>query len=246
MATAAATEFALSIVIPAFNEAARIQRTIEAVRAYCMDLRSAWEVIVVDDGSRDSTAERVRALDARPLVIRLLTNAANRGKGYSVRRGVLEATAPRILMSDADLATPIEELEKLAAWVDRGFEVVIGSRDLPDSVLDPPQPLVRRILAWAFRAFRRRLLLPEIRDTQCGFKLFRRETARALFERATIDGWAFDCEVLAIAEKLGYRVKEVGVVWRHDRESRVRPIRHGPAALLDVLRIRRRTRAVTG
>lgn len=230
----------LSIVVPAYNEARRVGRTLAALRDYAAQSGVRCEVIVVDDGSRDGTADVVRQFDSKPLLLRLLANADNRGKGYSVREGVLAATGDVSLMCDADLSTPIEELRKLRGWLERSYDVVIGSRDMPDSRLDPPQPLTRRWMARTFRALRRRLLLPALQDTQCGFKLFRREAAREIFSRARVDGWLFDCEVLGIADRLGYRIKEIGVVWRDDPDSRVRAWRESLTALPTLLSIRRR------
>lgn len=236
----------LSVVIPAYNEARRIGRALAAVRAYAARGANAIEVIVVDDGSHDETSDIVRGFEPEPLTIRLLGNPANRGKGYSVRQGMLAATGSIVLMCDADLSTPIEELQRLRRWLDRGYDVVIGSRDLPDSRLDPPQPLLRRWLAWIFRAIRRRLLLPTVRDTQCGFKCFRRPAAQAVFARLQADGWLFDCEALGLAERLGYRIKEVGIVWRCDPDSRVNTVREMFRSLPALLRIRRRLATIEG
>jgi len=205
-----------------------------------MDRDRRCEVIVVDDGSRDGTCDIVRRFAAEPLDLRLLVSPANCGKGHAVREGMLAATGKLMLMCDADLSTPIPEVEKLLAWLDRGYDVVIGSRDMPESVLNPPQPRLRRWLAWGFRAIRRRLLLRELRDTQCGFKLFRRDAARASFSRQATAGWLFDCEVLGIAERLGYRIKEVGVVWGNNPDSRVKPVREAFTALPRLLSIGRR------
>ena len=230
----------LSIVVPAYKEAQRIGPTLEALRDYIAASAARCELIVVDDGSRDGTVDVVRRFAAEGLVLRLLVNPANRGKGYSVRQGMLAAAGKVLLMCDADLSAPISEAGKLLAWLERGYDVVVGSRDMPDSVLDPPQPLLRRLLAWGFRALRRRLLLPDLLDTQCGFKCFRREVARAVFSRAKVDGWLFDCEALGIADRLGSRIKEVGVVWRNHPDSRVRVWREALTALPRLLSIRRR------
>jgi dolichyl-phosphate beta-glucosyltransferase len=249
----------LTIVIPAYNESRRLAGTLERIGAYAAARRQHPEVIIVDDGSRDRTSDVVRTfarenavaarwsgaeVDAERFAtdhfdLRLLADSFNRGKGYAVRRGVLAARGASILMCDADLSTPLEELPKLQAWLERGYRVVIGSRDLPDSILDPPQPRTRRLMAWTFRAIRRRVLLPGIRDTQCGFKLFGGKAAAEIFSRQTMDGWVFDCEVLGLADRLGYRIKEVGIEWHNHPHSRVRPLRDMFHAVADLWRIRR-------
>ena len=236
----------LSVVIPAFNEARGIERTLAQIAEYAAQSGGVSELIVVDDGSTDGTADVVRAFQPGPLRIQLLVVEVNRGKGHAVCRGMLAATGDAVLMCDADLSTPIEELEKLRSWLERGYDVVIASRDLPESRLDPPQPRLRRWLAWLFRAVRRRLLVPELRDTQCGFKLFTQAAARAVFVQQTLDGWLFDCEVLAIAERLGCRIKEVGVTWRDRPHSRVKPLREAVFALPTLLAIRRRLATLFG
>jgi len=235
----------LSVVIPAYNEARCIADTLASIHAYAVEGGRPGEVIVVDDGSHDGTSDIVRGFAAEPLNLRLLVNPTNRGKGYSVRQGMLAAVGETVLMCDADLSTPIEEVERLLEWLDRGYDMVVGSRDMPESMLDPPQPRLRRWAAWGFRAIRRRLLLPQLRDTQCGFKLFRRDAARDLFARQTIDGWLFDCEVVGIADRLGYRIKEVGVHWHNNPDSRVKPLREAFTALPTLLAIRRRLAKVS-
>jgi dolichyl-phosphate beta-glucosyltransferase len=237
-------DLALTIVIPAFDEAQRLGETLRHIREHAAASGQAWEVIVVDDGSTDATADVVRQFVADPLTLQLLVHPTNRGKGYSVRRGMLAASGDVVLMCDADLSTPIEEIEKLRPWVDQGYDVVIGSRDMPESKLDPPQPRLRRLMAAVFRALRRRLMLPALRDTQCGFKLFRSCAARAVCARQTVDGWLFDCEVLGLADRLGYRIKEVGVVWHHHPHSRVRLLREAIVAAPTLLAIRRRLKHV--
>jgi len=232
----------LSIIIPAWNERERIGTTLDAVAAYARRSGRVREIIVVDDGSSDGTADVVRSEDCSPIELQILVNDRNYGKGHSVRRGMLAASGELLLMCDADESTPIEELDGLLPLIERGFDIVIGSRDLPESRLDPPQPLARRIAAWVFRALRRRMLLREIRDTQCGFKLFTREAGRDVFDRQVEPGWLFDCEVLSLADRLGYRIAEVGVVWRDRSGSRVRPLREALHAIPTLRRIRRRVR----
>ncbi len=234
----------LSIVIPAHNEASRLGPTLDRIGEYLAAAGHRAETIVVDDGSRDETAEIARGHDRPGPPVRVIITPANRGKGHAVRTGVLAAGGDVILMCDADLSAPIEELEKLLPWLDRDCDIVIGSRDMPDSVVNPAQPPLRRWLAAGFRWLRRRVLLPDLRDTQCGFKCFRRQVAREVLRQQQVDGWLFDCEVLAIARHLGYRVKEVGIVWRDNRHSRVKPLRVAWGALPTLLRIRRRLRHI--
>lgn len=235
----------LSIIIPAYNEARRIASSLQSVRAWAEAAPRRVEVLVVDDGSVDGTAAVVELAASGSPLVRVIRLVRNCGKGAAVRRGMLEATGERVLMSDADLSAPIEEVEKLERALDAGFDIAIGSRDLPDSRLDPPQGVARRLLAWTFRAVRRRLLLPQIRDTQCGFKLFTRDAARAVFSRAVVDGWLFDCEALAIAERLGLRIREVGVVWRNHPDSRVIVANSLVCSVPQLLAIRRRVRGVS-
>ena len=230
----------LSIVVPAYNERLRLGRSLGQIRDYLADSGRPAETVVVDDGSTDGTAELAAGLAGRGLALRVLRNPANRGKGYSVRRGMLAADGEVLLMTDADLSAPIGEAEKLLGWLERGFDVAIGSRHVPEAVLGTSRALKRRIMEKAFRRLRRRRILPEISDTQCGFKLFRRQAARKIFQHQTVNGFAFDCEVLALARRFGYRVKEVGVVWCDDPESRLRPVRDSIEMLRSLRRIRRR------
>lgn len=233
---------ALSIIIPAYDEAGRIGATLAAIQAYMVRTGRRYEAIVVDDGSHDATPDIVRRAARATGNVRLIVNPSNRGKGYSVRQGMLSATGDLLLMYDADASAPIDQLERLLPWIDRGYDVVIGSRDAPEAQLDPPQPARRRRLAALFRGLRRLLLLPELRDTQCGFKLFRRDVAREVFARQRLDGWLFDCEVLGIADRLGYRIREVGILWRDRPDSRVRVGRAAVGALPTLLWIRLRLR----
>ena len=223
---------ALSVVIPAYNEVQRLPPTLERIRAHLAGRAGGHEVLVVDDGSTDATAAVAEAAGAT-----VLRNEANRGKGYSVRRGMLHARGERRLMTDADLSTPIEELERLLACMDEGYDVVIGSRALPGSRIEVHQPWYRENLGRVFNGLVRALVLPGLQDTQCGFKLFSAPAARDAFSAARLDGFSFDVEALYVARRRGYRIAEVPVVWRNDAATRVGLLRGG-MAFLDLLRIR--------
>lgn len=235
----AARERSLSIVVPAYNEARRIVRSLRSIGEWACDRERSVELIIVDDGSDDQTATIVESTIAPNNLRRtVLKHDANRGKGAALRSGVAASTADLVLLCDADLSTPLGELQALESALDRGSHIAIASRDMPDSRLDPPQPLSRRLLAWAFRTLRRRLLLPTIRDTQCGFKLWRGDLARTVFANCRTDGWLIDCESLVIAAARGARIAEVGVRWKNDPDSRVRVWRDLPGTLRELQRIR--------
>lgn len=224
----------LSIVVPAFNESDRIHESLQHILEYVDGRFTAFEILVIDDGSSDDTVELARSI-SHPAV-RCLVNDRNRGKGYSVRRGMLEAGHDMVLFSDADLSTPIEELEKLVESARSGFDVVIASRWLErgqDVRRGALRHLQGRVFAWVVR----RTTLGGFRDTQCGFKLFRRDAAHQIFSLQRIDRWGFDVEMLYIARKLGYRIAEVPVRWYQSGESKVR-LSAPFSMLIDLLRIR--------
>lgn len=224
----------MSIIIPAFNESRRIGQSLEEIREYAAQTGTEIEVIVVDDGSTDGTANVARSFAGAPLKVVVLTSDTNHGKGHSVKKGMLRASGELLVMCDADLSASIWEVEKLLPWARRGYGVAIGSRSMPESVLCPPQARLRRLLGGLFRKLRRLLLLPDILDTQCGLKCFCGDVARQIFPVQSIAGFAFDCEALAIARRLGHRIKEVGVVWRNNPHSRVRVLADGPRMLLSL------------
>ncbi|MCA9680001.1 MAG: glycosyltransferase family 2 protein [Myxococcales bacterium] len=241
------TRPALSVVVPAYNEEARLGPPLERIRAYLggrADLAGAWELIVVDDGSRDGTVAIAEAAAAAEPRVRVVVQPANRGKGAAVRAGALAAAGARVLFSDADLATPIEEVEKLEARLAAGADVAIASRALPDSDIRVRQHPLRETMGRTFNVLVRALMrgaIGPIKDTQCGFKLFTAAAARDLFGRATVDGFAFDVELLYLARGR-WRVDEVPVVWRHVDESKVSPGTDAARMLLDVVRLRWRHR----
>jgi glycosyltransferase involved in cell wall biosynthesis len=225
----------LSVVIPAYNEEARLGATLARVTAWLRARGGAWEVIVADDGSRDATREIAAAAGVRVLTL------PHAGKGAAVRAGMLAATGARVLFSDADLATPIEELDKLDAELDRGADIAIASRALSGARIATRQHPLREAMGRTFNLIVRALMLGGIKDTQCGFKLFTRAAAQDLFGRATIDGFAFDVEILWLARGR-YAVAEVPVTWRHVEESKVSPGTDAMRMFVDVVRLRARHR----
>ena len=225
---------ALSVVIPAYNEALRLPATLARVREHLAGRGLAHEIVVVDDGSTDATAAVARAGGD---LVRLLRHEPNRGKGYSVRRGMLAATGERRLMTDADLSTPIEALAGLEAEIDRGVDVAIGSRAVAGARIEVHQPAYREALGRLFNVFVQTLLLPGLADTQCGFKLFTAAAAETAFGACRLDGFSFDVEALYVARRRGLRIAEVPVVWRNDAATRV-GLGGGGAAFVDLLRIR--------
>ncbi|HMA29665.1 MAG TPA: dolichyl-phosphate beta-glucosyltransferase [Thermoanaerobaculia bacterium] len=232
----------LSIVIPAFNEEHRLPASLGAVSAYLAARPSAprVEVLVVDDGSSDATASRAEDAGRRHgLDLRVLRLPRNRGKGFAVRTGCLEAAGRLVLVSDADFSTPIYEWEKLAS---ANAPVAIGSRAVDESLVKEHQSLGRVAMGKLFNRLVRLLLVPGIHDTQCGFKLFSRDAAREIFSRATVDRFAYDVEALLLARELGYAIAEVPVLWFNSPDSRV-TLYGGAQAYLELFRLRMRQRA---
>jgi glycosyltransferase involved in cell wall biosynthesis len=231
----------VSVVIPAYNEQNRIGPTLEQIRAYLHGRQLTWEVVVVDDGSADRTVDVVRTAMSAERRIRLLRSPRNRGKGYAVREGVRATVGDRILVCDADLSAPIEELERL--WtMSSGAVAAIGSRSDP-SRIEVHQNRVREVLGRLGNRLIRRFADLDVADTQCGFKLFEGYAARALFALATVDRWAFDVEILHLCSRFGWRVDEVPVRWAHVHGSKIRPFAY-LTSLLEVASLRMRHRGV--
>lgn len=227
-----------SIVIPAFNESARIPATLRSV-VDCVRARG-WsaEVIVVNDGSTDETAQLVSEFSEHAPEVRLIENPRNCGKGYSVRSGILHALGEVVMFTDADLSSPIEEAERLFAAIAQGADIAIGSRWLASSRQTHRQPLYRQFFGRCFNALTRMVMNLPFADTQCGFKAFTRSAAQTVFQLQTIERWGFDPEILFIALKRGYHIQEVPVSWAHDARSRISYLRDGLQMLKELAIVR--------
>lgn len=229
----------LSVVIPAFDEEERLGETLSRVLAYLDRRGETYEVIVVDDGSRDGTAGVARRAAEGRGNVRVLVNERNRGKGFSVRRGVREARGEFILFSDADLSTPIEDVERLLLPIREGrCEIAIGSRSVRGADVRVHQPWYRELMGKTFNKIVRLVALRGFKDTQCGFKLFTAQAARDAFRLQRIERFSFDVEALYVARKRGYRIAEIPVTWYNSPRSRVSVVGDPGRMFLDVLRIR--------
>ncbi len=228
----------LSVVIPAFNEEKRLPQSLTAVMDFLKEQSYASEIVISDDGSRDRTValagERLRGFPHQ-----ILITPENRGKGHAVRQGMLAATGGYVFFTDADLSTPINEVAKFLAHLEKDQDIVIGSRALPDSQVEIHQNFLRETMGKAFNRIAQRWAFKGIHDSQCGFKGFRREAARKLFSLQKLDGFSFDVEIVFLAQKLGLRLLELPVVWRNSVQSRVRVFRDPLKMFWDVLQIRR-------
>jgi len=227
-----------SIVIPAYNEGQRITATLDKVLGYIGQQGWNAEVIVVDDGSQDDTPEIVRGYAEKHPAVRLLQNPGNKGKGYSVRHGMLNAHGDLLLFSDADLSSPIYEAEKLFAALAGGAEVAIGSRWLRSELQTERQPFYRQLFGRVFNLHLRALLGLKYKDTQCGFKAFSSHAAQVLFPRQKIERWGFDPELLFLARKFDLPVREIAVEWAHDDRTKISYLKDGLRMGLETLKIR--------
>ena len=228
----------LSIVVPAFNEEARLAPTLRSYLTYCRRHYPGTELIVVDDGSLDGTSQVAEGLGAEFPEIRLIRLAQNQGKGFAVRSGVVNARGSRILFADADGASPIEELARLEQAISAGADVAIGSRALSESGVEVRAKLYRRFIGRAFHRLVELLTVRDIKDTQCGFKLFRGPVAHDLFSRMRMRGFSFDVEVLVMANRRGYKVAEVPINWTHQPGSKVNLVTDSLRMARDLFAIR--------
>lgn len=228
----------LSIVIPAFNEENRIEDTISRIQQYLDKQAYSSEIIVVDDGSYDNTTILVEKLALEMQNLILVKNGENKGKGYSVRNGFLHSSGQFLLFSDADLATPIEEIEKLLFHLNNGYEVAIGSRALKESDIQIHQPWHRETMGKVFNLLVRALIVGNFKDTQCGFKCFLRNAALEICKRQKMERFSFDVEMIYIAQKLGYKVREVPIQWFDCPHSKVNALKDSYKMFMDLMKIR--------
>lgn len=228
----------LSIIIPTYNEERRLRPSLERVLEYFADRQELLEILISDDGSTDRTRELAEAYAADHPVVRLLPHEENRGKGHVVRRGMLAAKGDFVLFSDADLATPIEEIEKFWPAFEEGADICIASRALPGSEVVKYQPWYRKASGPILRFLLNFFGIAGIRDTQCGFKCFRRETIEPVFSRQTTENFSFDLEILYLAHRLGYQIREIPVRWIDNDDSRVHFFRDSLRILRDMITIR--------
>jgi len=229
----------LSIVIPAFNEESRLPKTLESVIDYLRSRPYQAEIIVVDDGSTDRTSAVVESYRQKYPGLRCVSNGGNRGKGFSVRHGMLEARGEIALFSDADLSSPIEETDKLMAAVrERNFDGAIGSRAVDRRLIQVHQSAIREMAGIFFNQMVQWILRIKFSDTQCGFKAFRRERARIIFEQQRIEGFGFDPEILFLAQRNGLQVAEIPVRWSHDAATKVNVAADGMQMFLELILIR--------
>lgn len=227
-----------SLIFPAFNESRRLAATLDSVVSYVSQQHWKVEIIVVNDGSTDDTADIVKGYAAQYPVVRLVQNPGNRGKGYSVRNGMLNAHGDVLLFSDADLSSPISEAPKLLAALENGADVAIGSRWLKSDLQTERQSLTRQIFGRMYNLLLRVVLGLNYKDTQCGFKAFKRNAGRVLFSAQRIERWGFDAELLFLAKLYGLRVAEVPVEWAHVGASKINPLRDGARMFAEMLTIR--------
>ncbi len=227
----------LSIIIPAYNEEARLAVTLPVLKEFLERQEYSWEVVLVDDGSADRTSEVLQQFFP-PERGRSFRNSPNRGKGYAIRRGVEEARGEVLLFSDADFSTPIDEFRKLYHHLQNGYDIAIGSRSLPESDLQVHQAWIRENMGKMFNLLVQGILLRGFKDTQCGFKCVRRKDAAPIFSQLTIDGFGYDVEFLFLARKNGLKIKETPVLWRNHPDSRVDILKDSFRMLRDLIAVR--------
>jgi len=228
----------LSVIIPAYNEEKKLPKTLGEIDDYLRKQNYDSEIIVVSDGSKDKTVEVAKNLMSEIKNLRVIEFKKNQGKGFGVKEGMLGALGNFRLFTDADNSTPIFQIEKMWPEFEKGFDIVIGSRDIRGAILDPPQPLFRRFTGEVFKYLRKIIVdLWEIEDSQCGFKCFTKRAAENIFPKCKINRFAFDPEILLVGKKLGYKIKEIPIYWKNDLQSKVK-LKSMVKMLLDLFKIR--------
>lgn len=227
-----------SLVIPAYNESSRIRPTLDEILRHIGEQQWDAEILVVDDGSRDDTAAIVHEYSRNHSEVKLVQNPGNRGKGFSVRNGMMHATGDICLFTDADLSSPIAEAQKLFDAIAGGADIAIGSRWLRAELQTERQPLYRQLFGRIFNLLLRVVLGLHFKDTQCGFKAFRRDAAQRIFPLQRIERWGFDPEILYLARRMSLRAVEIPVTWAHSEGTRLHPFRDGLRMFGDVMQIR--------
>ena len=227
----------ISIVIPVYNEEERIGESLRKIVKFLENKEYSWEILIVDDGCKDKTIPLVKEILERKNH-RILKNERNLGKGASIRRGMLSAKGEIRLFTDADLSTPIDELDKLADPINDGYDVTFGSRAMKESELLVRQPWYREMMGRSFNLMVQILHLPGIKDTQCGFKLFTRRAVEAIFPRQKMQGFCFDVEILVLARRLGFKIKEVPVRWIDSPQSKVSPWKDATKMFMDLIKLK--------
>ena len=233
----------ISIVIPAWNEAGRIAEPLRRIRDHMRGRNLAAEFVIVDDGSTDGTPDVVRRIAEQLGIVLRVCPSEHRGKGHAVRIGMVAARGRAVLMTDADLSTPIDELDRFLPYLRDGAQVVIGSRKMPGAVIEVRQPLLRESMGRVFTLLTQ-ILIVRVSDATCGFKLFSRDAAHQVFSRLTLDDWSFDAEALFVARKLGYVIREVPIAWRDSEGTKVHRGKDALLAAIGLVRIR--LNALTG
>ncbi|OGD63967.1 hypothetical protein A2215_01355 [Candidatus Berkelbacteria bacterium RIFOXYA2_FULL_43_10] len=228
----------LSIVIPAYKEEKRIHKSLDAIEKFIKTKEYVIEVLVVLDGTPDGTLSAVKKYESRIPNLKIIDRKENKGKGYTVKQGMIEASGEYRLFCDADNSTPIEQVDKLLYWANK-YDLVIGSRYIEGGKLARPQSFPRKMGGRVLNLLIRMLAIPGIKDTQCGFKLFSEKAAKEIFPKQTFDRWSFDIELLAIARRSGYKIKEVGITWYDDPHSLVNPIKDGLRMVKDSWTVRK-------
>lgn len=226
----------LSVIIPAFNEEERIASTLNKIYDYLNEHNYNYEILLIDDGSTDSTVELVANNFPN---VQIVKQPQNMGKGAAVRRGMLEAKGTLRLFTDADLSTPIYELKKFLPEIENGYDIAIGNRALQNELIKEHQPFYREMMGKTFNKIVQLLVVRGISDTQCGFKLFTEKAAKEIFAKAEINGFSFDVEAVYLASKMGFKIKEIPVEWYNDDRSKVHPIFDSLKMLIEIMRIRK-------